>query len=62
MFGCKEYNQSDFSVDHLVMSMCGVFSCVVGRRCFSLEFAKERHLVRLMVGAEEASFSLHMQL
>ena len=22
IFGCKEYNQSDFSVDHLVMSMC----------------------------------------
>ena len=20
MFGCKEYNQSDFSIDHLVMS------------------------------------------
>ena len=32
-FGCKEYNQSDFSVDHLVMSMCSVFSCVVGRGC-----------------------------
>ena len=28
---CKEYNQSDFSVDHLVMSMYRVFSCVVGR-------------------------------
>ena len=27
---CKEYNQSDFGVDHLVMSMCRVF-CVVGR-------------------------------
>ena len=24
IFGCKEYNQSDFSVDHLVMSMCSV--------------------------------------
>ena len=23
---CKEYNQSDFGVDHLVMSMCRVFS------------------------------------
>ena len=33
IFGCKEYNQSDFSVDHLVMSMCRVFSCVVGRGC-----------------------------
>ena len=22
IFGCKEYNQSDFSIDHLVMSMC----------------------------------------
>ena len=29
----KEYNQSDFCVDHLVMSMCRVFSCVVGRGC-----------------------------
>ena len=33
IFGCKEYNQSDFSIDHLVMSMCRVFSCVVGRGC-----------------------------
>ena len=31
--GCKEYNQSDFGVDHLVMSMCRVFSYVVGRGC-----------------------------
>ena len=28
---CKEYNQSDFSIDHLVMSMCRVSSCVVRR-------------------------------
>ena len=34
IFGCKEYNQSDFGVDHLVMSMYRVFSCVVGRGCF----------------------------
>ena len=33
IFGWKEYNQSDFDVDHLVMSMCKVFSCVVGREC-----------------------------
>ena len=33
IFGCKEYNQSDFGVDHLVMSMYGVSSCVVGRGC-----------------------------
>ena len=25
--------KSGFSVDHLVMSMCRVFSCVVGRGC-----------------------------
>ena len=30
---CKEYNQSDFGIDHLVMSMCRVFSCAVGRGC-----------------------------
>ena len=33
IFGCKDYNQSDFGVDHLVMSTCRVFSCVVGRGC-----------------------------
>ena len=33
IFGCKEYNQSDFGVDHLVMSMYRIFSCVVGRGC-----------------------------
>ena len=32
-FGCKEYNQSDFGIDHLVMSMYKIFSCVVGRGC-----------------------------
>ena len=32
-FGCKEYNQSDFGVDHLVMSMSRIFSYVVGRVC-----------------------------
>ena len=29
----QEYNRFDFGVDHLVMSMCRVFSCVVGRGC-----------------------------
>ena len=33
IFGCKEYNQSDFSIDYLVMSMCRVVSCFVGRGC-----------------------------
>ena len=28
-----EFSQSDFNIDHLVMSTCRVFSCVVGRRC-----------------------------
>ena len=30
--GCKEYNQSDFGVDHLVISMCRV-SYVIRRGC-----------------------------
>jgi len=34
----QEYNQSDFGIDHLVMSMCRVFSSVVGR-----EFATPVH-------------------
>ena len=29
IFGCKEYNQSDLGIDHLVMSTCRVFSCVL---------------------------------
>ena len=33
IFGCKEYNQFDFGIDHLVMSMYRVFSCVIGRGC-----------------------------
>ena len=32
-FGCKECNQSDFSVDHLMISKCRGFVCVVGKRC-----------------------------
>ena len=34
MFGCREYNQSDFGIDHLVTSMCRVVSYVVGRGSF----------------------------
>ena len=33
VFGFKEYNQSDFGIGHLVMSMCRVFSSVFGRKC-----------------------------
>ena len=29
----KKYNQSDFSIDHLVMSLCSVFFCVVQKMC-----------------------------
>ena len=30
-FSCKEYNQFDFDINHRVISMCRVISCVVGR-------------------------------
>ena len=33
IFDCKEHNQSDFDIDHLLMSMYSVISCVVGRGC-----------------------------
>ena len=33
MFSCKEYNQSDFGIDHQVISMCRVISCVLGQGC-----------------------------
>ena len=32
-FWCKEYNQPDFGIGHLVMSISKVISCVVGRGC-----------------------------
>ena len=34
ILSCKEYNQSDFSIDHLVMFMCKVISYVVGKGCW----------------------------
>ena len=30
---CKEYNQYEFGIDHLMMSLCRVISCGVGRGC-----------------------------
>ena len=34
IFGYKEYILNDFSIDHVVMmSMCSLFSCFVGRGC-----------------------------
>ena len=33
IFSFKECNQYDFSIDHLVTSLCWVVSCVVGRAC-----------------------------
>ena len=33
IFGCKEYNQSDFGIDCLMMPTCRVVSCVDGREC-----------------------------
>ena len=32
-FCLRRINQSDLTIDHLVMSMCRVFSGVVGRGC-----------------------------
>ena len=34
IFLCKEYNQSDFSIDHLVMSVCRVFSLLEEGVCY----------------------------
>ena len=33
IFSCKEYNQSDFDIDHPAICMCKFISCVVGREC-----------------------------
>ena len=39
IFGCNEYNQSDFDIDHLEMSMCRIFSCAVGNGCLLMTSA-----------------------
>ena len=36
IFATKKYNQCDFDIDHLVMPMCRVVFCVVGKRVFSI--------------------------
>ena len=33
IFSCKEYNQTDYGIDYVVMSMSRVVSCVVGKAC-----------------------------
>ena len=33
IFGYEECNQFGFSIDHLLMSMCKVVSCVVEKGC-----------------------------
>ena len=38
MFGCKEYNQSDFGVDHLMIFMCGLLLCC-WKRVFAMNSA-----------------------
>jgi len=35
---CKEYNQSDFGIDHLVLSMCSLFLCC-WKRVFAMTSA-----------------------
>jgi len=34
IFGCREYNQSDFSIDHPGMSMCRVIPCIGRGVCY----------------------------
>ena len=34
MYSCKECNQPDFGIDHLVMSLCTIVSWVVRKGCF----------------------------
>ena len=58
IFGCKEYNQSDLSVDHLVMSMCRVFSCVVGRGCLLWPVCSLR---KTLLASAELHFALQGQ-
>ena len=38
IFACKDYNQFDFGIDHLVMSMSRVFSCC-WKRVFAMTSA-----------------------
>ena len=44
IFGCKEYNQSNFGIDHLVMSMCKVSHLLC---CWKRVFAMTNQCVLL---------------
>ena len=33
IFGNKEHNQSDFSIDHLLMTMCRLVHWIVWKEC-----------------------------
>jgi len=71
IFGCKKYNQSDFGVDHLVMSMCvrkhltGGFLYAVldlsGILCSLLipEYSAIKRRGKPLPGAEESRDFLH---
>ena len=44
----QKYSQSDFGIDHLVMSMCRVFSCVVARGCLLPPVCSRQNSVSLL--------------
>ena len=46
--GCKEYNQSDFGIDYLMMSMCRVFSCICPRNVGRMATSRGSDLVHFI--------------
>ena len=60
IFGCKEYSQSNFSTDHLVMYMCKVISHVVGREFAMTNVFSWQNSVTLCPEARLACYSRHL--
>ena len=55
----SEYNPSDFGVNHLVTSMCRVFSCVVGRGCLLWQSITNTRTLFLL---QNANFPKHKNM
>ena len=62
MFGCKEYNQSDFGIDHLVMSMCSLLLCC-WKRVFAMTraFSWQNSAALCLILYSEAKFACYFR-
>ena len=65
IFSYKEYIESDFSIDHLLKSMCRVVSCIIGRvfamtGAFSSKYCQQLPCFTLYPKAKLPSYSRYL--